>query len=87
MSATQPAPTEVHDPDAIRQALAAGQLTVADSATGYHRALYAPCPADGQSAAVWRVVTEHGGAITQVTVRCARCGADFVAAPEALYLR
>ena len=75
------------DPEAIAQALAAGQLTVADPATGYHRALYAPCPADGQPAAVWRVVKEHGGAITQLTMRCARCGADFVAAPEALYLR
>ena len=64
-----------------------GQLTVADPATGYHRALYAPCPADGQAAGVWRVVKEHGGAITQVTMRCARCGGDFVAAPEALYLR
>jgi hypothetical protein len=87
MSATHPAPTELRDPDAIRQALAAGQLTVADPATGYHRALYAPCPVDGQPAAVWRVVKEHGGAITQLTMRCARCGGDFVAPPEALYLR
>jgi hypothetical protein len=87
VSATSPTPAEARDPEAIRQALAAGQLTVADPTTGYHRALYAPCPADGQPAAVWRVVKEHGGAITQLTMRCARCGGDFVAAPEALYLR
>jgi hypothetical protein len=87
MSATSPTPAAVHDAEAITQALAAGQLTVADPATGYHRALYAPCPADGQAAGVWRVVKEHGGAITQLTMRCARCGADFVAAPGALYLR
>jgi hypothetical protein len=87
MSATSPTPAAVPDAEAITQALAAGQLTVAGSATGYHRALYAPCPADGQGAAVWRVVKEHGGAITQLTMRCARCGGDFVAATETLYLR
>jgi hypothetical protein len=86
MSATRPTPADVHDPEAIRQALAAGQLTVTDPATGYHRALYAPCPADGQPAAVCRVVKEHGGAITQLTMRCARCSGEFVAAPEALSL-
>jgi hypothetical protein len=86
MRATRPTPADGHDPQAIRQALAAGQLTVTDLATGYHRALYAPCPADGQPAAVWRVVKEHGGTITQLTMRCARCGGQFVAAPEALYL-
>ena len=87
MSATSPTPAAAPDAEAIRQALAAGQLTVADPATGYHRTLYAPCPADGQGAAVWRVVKEQGRAITQLTMRCARCGGDFVAAPEALYLR
>ena len=87
MSATSPTPAAAPDAEAIRQALAAGQLTVADPATGYHRALYAPCPADGQGAAVWRVVKEQGRAITQLTMRCARCGGDFVAGPEALYLR
>ena len=86
MSTTSPTPADVHDPQAIRQALAAGQLTVTDLATGYHRALYAPCPTDGQPAAVCRVVKEHGGAITQLTMRCARCNGEFVAAPEALYL-
>ena len=77
----------VPDPEAIAQALAAGQLTVTDPATGYHRTIYAACPTDGQPAAVRQVVKEHGGAITQVTMRCAHCGAEFVAAPEALYLR
>jgi hypothetical protein len=87
MSATSPTPAAGHDAEAIRRALAAGQLAVADPATGYHRALYAPCPADGQPAAVRRVVREHGGAITQLTMRCARCGGEFVATPEALALR
>ena len=87
MSATSSTPVEVRDAGTIQQALAAGQLSVTDPATGYHRALYAPCPADGQRAAVWRVVKEHGGAITQLTMRCARCGGEFVAASETLYLR
>jgi hypothetical protein len=87
MSATSPTPAAVHDAAAIRRALAAGQLAVADPASGYHRALYAPCPADGQPAAVWRVVKEHGGAITELTMRCSRCGGEFVAKPEALFLR
>jgi hypothetical protein len=87
MSATSPTPATVPDAEAIGQALAAGQLAVADPATGYHRTLYAPCPTDGQPAAVWQVVKEHGGAITQLTMRCARCGGDFVADREALYLR
>ncbi len=87
MSATSPTPAAVHDAEAIREALAGGHLAVIDPATGYHRALYAPCPADGQGAAVWRVVKEHGGAITLLTKRCARCGGEFAAAAETLYLR
>jgi hypothetical protein len=87
MSATSPTPAAAPDAEAIGRALAAGQLAVTDPATGYHRTLYASCPADGQPAAVWRVVKEHGGAITQLTMRCARCGEEFVAAPEALFLR
>ncbi len=87
MSATSSTPVEVRDAGTIQQALAAGQLSVPDPVTGYHRALYAACPADGQGAAVWRVVKEHGGAITQLTMRCARCGGEFVAASETLYLR
>ena len=79
--------TALHDTDAVKRALAAGQLTSADAATGYQRSLYADCPTDGQPAAVWRVVREHGGAITEVTMRCARCGTEFVAPVESLYLR
>jgi hypothetical protein len=79
--------TEVRDAEAIQRALSAGQLSVADQETGYHRSLYAPCPSDGQPAGVWRVVKEHGGAITELTMRCSRCGGEFVAKPEALFLR
>ncbi|MBI3973348.1 MAG: hypothetical protein HY332_18920 [Chloroflexi bacterium] len=75
------------DTEAIRQALAAGHLTVPDTGTGYHRSMYADCPADGQPAGVWRIVREHGGEITEVTMRCSRCGTEFAARPEALYLR
>ena len=72
---------------AIQQALAAGQLTVPDPATGYHRTLYAACPDDGQPASVRRVVRGARGAITQLTLRCPRCGREFTPAPEALHLR
>lgn len=79
--------TVMRDVEAVKRALAAGQLTVADPATGYHRSMYADCPADGQAASIWRVVREHGGAITQVTMRCSRCGKEFMAPAESLYLR
>ena len=78
--------TIVHDSAAVRQALASGQLTVVDPETGYHRGLYADCPA-GHPAAVWRIVREHGAAITAVTVRCAYCGVEFIAPTETLYLK
>jgi hypothetical protein len=71
----------------IQAALAAGQLTVADPATGYHRSLYAACPKDGQSAAIWRVVRGARSAITALTMRCPSCGTEFSAPFESLYLR
>jgi hypothetical protein len=77
----------VQDQEAVARALAAGQLTVADPATGYHRSLYADCPADGHSASVWRVVRGSGHAITELTMHCPSCGTTFIARPEALYLR
>jgi hypothetical protein len=73
--------------EAIRQALAAGQLTVTDPRTGYHRPLAAPCPADGQAAGVWRVVRGPARAITAVVLRCPSCGTEFTPALEALSLR
>ncbi len=73
--------------EAIRRALAAGRLSVPDPATGYQRALSAACPADGQPAPVRRVVRGARGAITELTLRCSRCGREFTPAPEALHLR
>ncbi len=72
---------------AVHAALAAGQLTVADPTTGYQRSLYATCPKDGQPAAVWRVVRGSHRAITALTMRCPRCGTEFSAPLESLYLR
>ncbi|MGH2354469.1 MAG: hypothetical protein ACRDI2_13635 [Chloroflexota bacterium] len=79
--------TVVRDTEAIKRALAAGQITVADPSTGYHRSMYADCAGDGQPASIWRVVREHGGEITVLTMRCSRCGAEFEASPDSLYLR
>ena len=75
------------DTKAIRQALAAGQITVPDPTTGYHRAMYADCPLDGQPARIRQIVREHGREITSVTMSCSRCANEFAAPVEALYLR
>jgi hypothetical protein len=72
---------------AIAQALAAGQITVTDPTTGYHRPIVASCPADGQAAGIWRVVRGPAHAITALTMRCPSCGAEFTPAPDALVLR
>jgi hypothetical protein len=79
--------TALRDPELVQQMLASGQLTTTDAQTGYHRSLYADCPGDGQPAAVWRIVRGERGAITEITMRCARCGREFVASPATLYLR
>ncbi len=79
--------TTLDDRAAVQQALAAGQLTVLDPATGYHRSFYAACPVDGQPASVWRVVRGPQRAITSLTMRCSRCGTEFTAGAETLFLR
>ena len=71
---------------AVREALAAGRLTVPDQETGFHHPMYAVCPNDGGHAPVRRVERGTRGTITQVTARCPRCGADITPAPEDLHL-
>ena len=71
---------------AVREALAAGRLTIPDPKTGFHHAMYAVCPHDGTHAPVRRVVRGARGAITQVTALCPRCGAEMAPAPEDLHL-
>jgi hypothetical protein len=80
------APMTASDQEAITQALAAGHLTVPDPATGYQRTMYAACPNDGELAPIRRVVRGSRGAITEVTMRCLRCGREFTPPPEALTL-
>jgi hypothetical protein len=77
----------VQDAEAVKQALAAGQLTVTDAATGYHRAIGADCPTDGHAATVWRIVRGSGHAITELTMHCPSCGNTFTARADSLYLR
>ena len=72
--------------EAVREALAAGRLTIPDPETGYHHYLYADCPNDGEHANARRIVRGPKGAITEVTMRCLRCGKEFTAAPESLHL-
>ena len=71
---------------AVRAALAAGRLTVPDPETGFHRPLHAVCPGDGARAPVRRLVRGARGAITEVTARCPRCGAELTPGPEGLRL-
>jgi adenine-specific DNA methylase len=71
---------------AVREALDAGRLTVPDPETGFHHTMYAICPHDGTHAPVRRVERGARGAITQVTARCPRCGAEIAPAPEELHL-
>lgn len=77
----------VQDEEAVKRALAAGQLTVTDAATGYHRAIGADCPSDGHPATVWQVVREGGQAITELTMHCPTCGKTFTPPVESLHLR
>ena len=76
----------IHDVEAVRRALQAGQITVLDPATGYHRSMHANCPGDGTPAGVY-MTTKQEGAISTVTFRCPTCGRHFVAGPEEIYLR
>jgi hypothetical protein len=77
------------DPDlaTVTRMLAAGQTSSINPATGHSQSLYAKCPSDGGQAQVRRVSREGGGAIFEVNMRCTQCSTDFVAKPEALYLR
>jgi hypothetical protein len=79
--------TTLRDPEAVKSALHAGQLTVTDPETGYHRSMYAACPTEGHDAPVYRIVREHGNEIAEVVVRCPICGNQFAAKPEDIYLR
>ncbi len=72
---------------AVREALAAGRLTVPDPKTGFHHTMYAVCPQDGAQAMVRRVERGPRGAITQVTARCPQCGQEVRAKAEELHLR
>jgi hypothetical protein len=72
---------------AVREALAAGRLTVPDPETGFHHPIYAVCPHDGVHVPVRRVVRGPRRAISQVTARCPRCGTEITAAPEDLHMR
>ena len=74
------------DVAAVREALMAGRLSVPDPDSGFHHSMYAVCPNDGDHAQVRRVVRGPRGSITEVTVRCPRCGLEFAAAPEELRL-
>lgn len=76
----------VEDSAAVRQALAEGQITVTDPATGYHRAMFADCPNDGQPAAIHRVVRGPAHAITELIMHCSRCDREFAPSPESVYL-
>ena len=71
----------------VTRLLAAGQTASIDAATGHSQAMYATCPNDGAQSRVRRVSRGSGGAIFEVTMRCSQCATDFVATPEALYLR
>ena len=72
---------------AVREALAAGRLTVPDPKTGFHHTVYAVCPQEGAPALVRRVERGPRGAITQVTARCPQCGQEVKATAEELHLR
>ena len=87
MSNSKHVATLDEDQEAVRRALAAGDITVADRESGYRRSIYALCPRDGQRATVWRAVRGADQAITELTVHCSRCGNEFVATVDGLRLR
>jgi hypothetical protein len=74
------------DLEQIKQMLSAGQLTVPDPATGYHRALYARCPRDRHDSAVYRI-DRSAESITKVVFRCPICSRQFETIPEKMFLR
>ena len=72
---------------AVKEALAAGRLTVPDPKTGFHHTMYAVCPQDGAQAVVRRVERGPRGAITEVVARCPQCGQEVRTTAEELHLR
>ena len=72
---------------AVSRALADGQITSVDAATGRYTALAADCPTDGQPSRARRLSRGQGGRIVEVVMRCSRCATDFVPPLESLYLR
>ena len=73
-------------PSPVQRVLASGKTSLLDIKTGRMKELHAPCPTDGAAASVRRVTRENGGSIMEVTLRCPRCYADFVAPTASLYL-
>ncbi len=71
---------------AVVRVLESGKTNLIDVKTGRLKELHADCPTDGAASSVRRVTREHGGGIMEVTLRCPRCYADFVAPRETLYL-
>ena len=78
--------TKTFGSSAVARVLAAGKTSTLDVKTGRLQELRADCPTDGAPASVRRVSREHGGGITEVTLRCPRCYGDFVAPTQTLYL-
>lgn len=72
---------------AVKEALAAGRLTVPDPKTGFHHTMYAVCPQDGAQAVVRRVERGQRGAIIEVVARCPQCGQEVRTTAEELHLR
>ena len=79
--------TILRNGELVRQALSCGELTVTDPETGFHRLVYADCPTDGQAARPVRIVRGPDRGVAQVTMRCPRCGNEFVPSTAAIYLR
>ena len=77
--------TAVRNVKAVRSALKEGHITVPDPETGYQRQMYARCPV-GHDASIHRV-ERHGPEITEVTMRCPTCGAQFIADVSRITLR
>jgi hypothetical protein len=70
----------------IKQALAAGRLTVPDKSTGYYRSIYACCPAEGHESPVHRI-ERSGNSISRVIFQCPICSGQFDMQPKNMFLR
>ncbi len=76
---------ERDDAERIKQALAAGRLSMPD-ATGMQHFIYAHCSADGQDSPVYRT-EKSGDVIAKAIFRCPSCGQEFFVPPEEMFLR